>query len=330
MTKLMANGIEINEHQYSIEPILCSDLKFLLLGMGLTGANEDYFCPFCYCSKKELKINSAKKWSIDRQWDKTNNQGNKCVEVCGQIAANKNYGHIRKPLQLLRKLCIKNNIVVDTLHLFLRISDVLLVNFFGDIVLQYRGKQTLLVTALTTIEDICYQKVNIKLRFRQDACKLAWTALEGEEREKLHELFPTYMKHHQLLEDHNRLGKIITLWEDFNTIMKLLRSDHYMGPNEIEQFHNRTKLWVSHFVTLYTTDALTPYIHILHHHIHELLELHQGNIHRYTCEGLEKKNDQNKNDYYKCVAVGGGKVGPEAILKSLAEKQNRQLFYQKK
>ena len=116
--------ILFNGQMHDIEYFLGGDMKFLSLVCGIDAANSEYACPWCKCSR-------AERWDMDKEWsafDKT--KGARTIEEIKQFAAlpkaRKRYNCSRSALFEFIPI---DHVVIDTLHLFLRISD-LLINLF--------------------------------------------------------------------------------------------------------------------------------------------------------------------------------------------------------
>ena len=112
----------INNTTYEIKYFLGGDMKFLALVCGIDSATCTYPCIWCKCPKEE-RHNMKLKWSItDEQ------QGARGVEEITTMSKlcknNKNkYNCSHEPMFSFIPI---HQVVIDTLHLFLRISDVLI------------------------------------------------------------------------------------------------------------------------------------------------------------------------------------------------------------
>jgi hypothetical protein len=103
--------ITVDGMNYKIEYFLGGDWTFLALVCGLGKANEDYACIWCKCRKTE-------RWDTNKLWSIT-----RTVENISLYAARKQFNCRAKPLFHFIPM---DHVIIDTLHLFLRISDVLI------------------------------------------------------------------------------------------------------------------------------------------------------------------------------------------------------------
>ena len=59
----------------------------------------------------------------------------------------------------------------------------------------------------------------------------------------------------------------------------------------------KTRKWLSLYKSVYEIREITPYMHILTSHLHELMEIH-GDLNLFNQEGFEKKNDIVRMNYF--------------------------------
>ena len=109
------DAIEVDGVSYSIEYYMGGDWKFLAMVTGIDSATSTYSCIWCKCDKEQRRDISAK-WSISRTTDEN-------TELSKLPRSRKKYNVSSSPL--FPRIPLKN-IVIDNLHLFLRISDVLI------------------------------------------------------------------------------------------------------------------------------------------------------------------------------------------------------------
>jgi hypothetical protein len=101
--------LEINGMEYNIKFTLGGDLKWIALVTGINAANSDQPCPWCKFNKKKDE-DLKKNWSIsDRSHEESEENQN-------------SFGYKN---QTLFKYIKFEEIVIDSLHLLLRITDVL-------------------------------------------------------------------------------------------------------------------------------------------------------------------------------------------------------------
>ena len=203
--------------------------------------------------------------------------------------------------------------MIDSLHLFLRIGDVLINLLIRDLrFLDGVEKATSVITPDSTNMKSYEEFLNksCKIRFRWFIDKESkWRDLTGPEKVRLFEridiptLFPAHPKRHELKE----------LWSEFfHLINKLKKPD--CDPEELEE---RAKAWVRLFISVYQTKDVTPYIHAFAMHVPEFIRLH-GNITMFTQQGLEKLNDLSTKYFQR-----GSNHREDEALRQLLERMNR-------
>ena len=114
--------IDINGVTFEIELFLGGDWKFLATICGLDSATSRYSCIWCKCPK-EQRWDMGKNWSISNI-DNGARTINEITEKSELPKSNKyKFNCSSKPLFPFIPI---TRIIIDTLHLFLRISDVLI------------------------------------------------------------------------------------------------------------------------------------------------------------------------------------------------------------
>lgn len=112
MTKL--SKVKVGGKHYNTEYFLGGDWKFLACACGLGAANQDHACICCKCPRNQRR-------DIQRVWSLSNSaQGARSLEEIANFAKSKNLNCKATPLFSFTPL---DHVIIDTLHLFLRISD---------------------------------------------------------------------------------------------------------------------------------------------------------------------------------------------------------------
>ena len=119
--------INIDNKIYNIQKYFGGDMKFLAIICGINAANSIYPCIWCKWCKSE-KYDAEKIWSI------TSVKDNARTILEADVFRNEN-GYIKPPVL---KSMPYQNYVIDTLHKFLRITDVLLDYLIIDLQFNYR------------------------------------------------------------------------------------------------------------------------------------------------------------------------------------------------
>jgi len=183
-------------------------------------------------------------------------------------------------------------VVIDHLHLFLRISDVLINLLIRDLQIADgidKATSTLPNTTkgkyMVTYKDFLNKPCKIKFNWfiDKESKRLQFHDLTGPEKIRLFEninipeLFPS-------LSTKTELQK---LWKDFYSLVQQLGKSEC---DHMDKFEKSVKSWVTKFTSIYQTKDVTPYMHAFAMHVPQFLHLH-GNISSFTQQGLEKLND---------------------------------------
>ena len=289
-------SISINGHEYNIKFYLGADLKYLAICLGIEAANSTYACIWCKCPANE-RHNTSKSWC-------TVDEGARTIEEIQNLSLEKKknlkYGCIHEPI--FPSIPI-DQVIPDILHLFLRISDILINMLILELrrmdgIEKLRSKEFKQSTVKQLNIYITYLNMNCKISFHmyvdKESNTLKWRDLTGPEKLKLFasikipELFPN-------LKDADMVQK---LWDNFKAIYKILWSDKKLDEKEITDFTTKAKNWITLFTSLYQTRHVTPYMHILVAHIPKFLK-DIGSLAPYSQQGLEKLNDEITKDYFK-------------------------------
>ena len=145
-----------------------------------------------------------------------------------------------------------DHVIIDTLHLFLRISDNLTDLLIRDLGIQDSLEKTdYLKVYEKHLNGKC--KIHISWHTDQQSKELKYHDLTGPEKIRLFEnitipqLFP-------LLPNKE---KIQSLWQEFYTLIGDINKED-CNPEEIG---TKTKAWVSSFTSTYQAKDATPYMH---------------------------------------------------------------------
>ena len=310
--------ITINGNKYDIKYFLGGDMKFLALVCGIESATSTHSCIWCKIPKDE-RHNMKMKWSIsDTQY------GARTIEEISsmsQLSKNnkKRYNCSHKPMFPFIPI---HHVIVDSLHLFLQISDVLINLLIRDIRILdgHNRNNTHTMQYQQFLNDKC--KVRFKFHTDKETKAMKWRDLTGPEKKRLFEhidiptLFPS-------LENSQKIQK---LWNEFIALVNHLSvsTEQSLDKWSPQDFDKKAKQWVTDFASTYQCKDVTPYMHCLAMHVSEFLQLY-GNIGQFTQQGLEKLNDlttiffQHASNHHE-----------QEALKQILEKRNRieELEYQ--
>jgi hypothetical protein len=267
--------IDKENKYYDVEFYLSGDLKFLAMMLGISNANGEHPCIWCTNSKKNF-INDC---------------------VMDRILENSKlgeYGYLREPIINFIKY---ENIILDTLHMFLRISDKLEEYLLKDLELldkSFSENLENLPNKKKYFDFLLRLKIKKPYYIDEKTKKVISRSLNGTEKKKLFmnidltNLFPELKNK----ENKSKLWKIF-----YQTYLDI-------NKNEIsyENLKKITNDWLQMFVEEYSRLAVTPYMHAFKVHLHQMnLNLNKNNlaINFFNCEGLEKFNDLATKYYHR-------------------------------
>ena len=307
------HGLVVQGTTFKIDFMLGGDWKFLACVCGLDSASSKYSCIWCICSKDERHID--KKWSIT---DK--DEGARTIEDMKAAAklpkkSSKKYNCSHPPLFDMIPM---HKVIIDNLHLFLRISDLLINLLIMDIrrldgIERVTSPDLDKCRHMKKYEDLM-NKCKIQFRFYvcKDTNKLKWRDLTGPEKHRLFKGIDLPQRFPSI----PNIEKIMAIWSEFHRLNAQLSSDSFSSA-EILVFEQEVKSWRSKFLEVYQSKNVTPYMHAFVAHVPEFLGIH-GAIVPYTQQGLEKLNDSLTQFYYS----GSNHRETEALTQML-QKANR-------
>ena len=211
-------------------------------------------------------------------------------------------------------------VIIDHLHLFLRISDVLINLLIRD--LQVADGIDKATSTLPNEEKgkymVAYKNFlngrDCKIKFNwfidKESKKLQFRDLTGPEKVRLFE----NIKIPELFPALSNKNKLQELWKTFYSLVQQLGK---LECDDIDDLEASIKSWVTKFASLYQTKDVTPYMHAFAMHVPQFLHLH-GNISLFTQQGLEKLNDFTTKFYQR-----SSNHHDNSSLKQVLEKYNR-------
>ncbi len=311
--------IEIDGQSHPILKFLSGDLKFLALFMGIMSANSKYPCIWCKGSKCDFK-DIRKEFSITHKQKMA-----RTLEEAEALSKYQRFGYKALPMS---KCFPFHFVIIDILHLFLRISDTLvgllkqdfeLVDgFVNDI-----NETRLLKRFCDFLKNECNVSKPYFISKKNNMFEL--TDLIGPQKELLFsqinitELFPEL----------NHSQSIDRIWKDFYSIYCLFKINSNFQNSKAQVMRKKfitenctnmtlssgfikekTNQWMVNFISIYEQAEFTPYIHAFCSHLHEFVEIH-GDINIFNQEGMEKHNHDTTKIYHnstnkkdsKCVQI---------------------------
>ncbi|GBB95970.1 hypothetical protein RclHR1_26510001 [Rhizophagus clarus] len=132
------------------------------------------------------------------------------------------------------------------------------------------------------------------------------------------------------------------LWRDFYQLYKDMKSKE----TDPTQFMNKAKQWLDLFLTpsqgepntitfkmgLYRPRNVTPYMHVLIHHLPEFMEQHQRfGLSAFSCSPVEKKNHEHISSFFQKTMKDGGKGAErKSAIFEILHYENRSLYFTQK
>ena len=300
-------SITTDDKWYEIETYLGGDLKFLAMVCGNDAANCEHACIWCKCP-------TSARWDMSQEWSITDiAKGARTIDEIAEFASMKHHKFNCSRKSLFPFIPI-HRVIIDTLHLFLRICDVLI---------------NLLIRDLRTVDKINKTKsnddkyINIYEAFLNNQCKirfhwmtdktsrsLKWRDLTGPEQIRLF----SNIKIPSLFPSLPRKDEIQQLWAKFYFIIQELNKKDC----DPRKFEVDAKEWARLFISVYQTKNVTPYMHAFAMHVPEFLRLHHGNISIFSQQGLEKLNDVSTKHFQR-----SSNHRNEEALKQMLQKANQ-------
>jgi len=302
--------LAIDGNVYNILFFLGGDMKFLATVCGIEQANAKYSCIWCKCP-------TERRSDITLEWSVTDTaKGARTIEEIEESSKlgkrNKNrFSCCQKPIFPFIPI---ERIVIDSLHLFLRIADVLINLLIRDLVIKdgiNKVTEIPINSYTKSYETILNETCKIRFQWNVDKVskEIKYRDLTGPEKVRLFthmdiaEKFPALSKAKEL-------GK---LWKDFLSLVQDINKETC----DADDLRRKIKLWVTLYLSVYQTKDVTPYIHSFLNHVPEFIRLH-GNLISFTQQGLEKLNDVSTKEFQRA----SNHRDIEA-LQQMLEKRNR-------
>ncbi len=218
--------------------------------------------------------------------------------------------------------------MIDNLHLFLHVSDVLIDLLITE--LQRQQDSIEKAKKLTHFDPEKYRHLDRFQRFvtslgipgynfwiGKNSKQLKWRDLTGPEKLKLFAKINLQELLSPLLPEHET-AKIQTLWTELLQLNQMFsKRPEEVTEAEIVKFESESREWVRKFIQIYQARNVTPYIHAMFNHVGQFMRIH-GSILPFTQQGLEKLNDVMSKHYFRATSHQN-----EKALLQMIQKQNR-------
>jgi hypothetical protein len=323
--ELIENGINVGGRHHRVTAHMCADWKVLNCILGLGAANSKIYCPWCLGTKDERTGAQPESALVERQfvW-----QG----IVDGELELIE-YGHINLPLL---PAISPEQIWIDLLHLFLRITDTLLGLLMEDITAMYVGADK---AKLVDAFEEASNAAGCRIRLEDKDGKLSWPPLMGDQKERLFRCLNM-----AAFLPERRAVATRALWNEFLEIMDIAKSRELLTHDAIEQFRSKVHNWVTRLTApstgalhdptfmggMYASARVTPYMHALTKHVPDQLAraaLLGQPLSRLNCEPVEKMHHLQNRLYFSRTSMDGGRgKRKSSATKALMKMENRRTF----
>lgn len=287
------NEIEVDNIKYKIEKYIGGDLKMLALIYGINQASSNCPCIWCIWDKRSFDNDDIEKVdeAVQKDWSiKDVEKGARTIEEA--LHSQNKFGYINKPILSIPF----DRVIVDTLHLFLRISGVLYDLFIVSLRnLDGKQKNEIDLSRQPHLNQFFLdlkENYNIKAPFSVVDKSIKIRELQGPDKKKLFQ--DCNLK--KYAEGNEKFDKTEVLWKDFWKLFNQIKKSE-ITPNDIKK---NTKKWLSDFTAIYDATHITPYMHCFANHLHEFVNLY-GDVNRFNLEGLEKLNHLTHSHVFRAT-----------------------------
>ena len=306
------NSVTVDGLLFPVTLFLGGDWKFLATVCGIGPANQDYACIWCLCPRI-ARHDVSKEWPL---MDIANNS--RTIAKINEDMKGKKHNCVNPPIFEFIEL---DHVIIDTLHLFLRVCDILIDNLIRQLRKEDACEKTTFKSGFNVGKFHHMQKfwellnslgIPFKFYVNNATQKLEYRSLNGPEKLLLFEKINV----NELLGNLPSAHLINKLWKNFLGLYIKLRKT-YKNEEEIHQLKREITIWTQDFLHIYQSSHITPYMHAFRCHVPDFLKLY-GNIGNFNQQGLEKYNDIVSKDYFR----SSNHRGVEA-LKQIMLKKNR-------
>ena len=292
--------INVDGRKIYLEFFLGGDYKFLLTVMGLKGATSLYACLWCI-------IHKDRRWETDKHflYFNTPPMMRTLKKIKDLVKEGKgDYCCVKEPLLDIDL----DHVVVDELHLLLRVMDIMLDNIITEVITwdkqedwekpSMEPKGVHLKKLVTAIRS-CGVGFDVwEVRNPTDnkgTGKYEFTSLFGNDKKKILSSLPEKLPKVLLQDTCHKVSKV---WVDFRGLYEEINA--WSDNNSVDTFANKTRDWLETFLSLrgkrtgYERKRITPYMHVLFAHVPFFLDTYKS-LKIFTGQGVEKNNDTARN-----------------------------------
>ena len=301
-------SIQFQGKKLHLKFCFCADLKFMNELMGIGACSSKFCCVWCKCSS-------------DKFWDVTNDVDLRSMEEICELAKRpgkriKHFGCTHSPMFPINF----DDVIMDPLHMFLRISDQLIRKLVQDL----RTKDNVAKNQLNVDKTKCrsimqfetfINSLGIEWHFMTNKSTgiMEYRDFVGPEHKKIQ----ANINLRELIPWHSKLEQVIELWKNFSEIMKMTKKN--CNASELDDFKAMTKQWVKLYAQTYLAMDVTYYMHVMAMHMPQSMSVH-GSLSGFSQQTFEKMNDQLKSLYFK---ASDHKLGNLQAFEQIIQKMNR-------
>ncbi len=286
------NSVTINGIVFRLVFTLGGDLPWLANITGINAANADFPCIWCKWNKKE-DGDIRRSWTIN---DRSHQEAEENLHLFGY-----------KNFPLFRDIPFENT-VVDTLHLLLRITDVLLEKLLNHIMFfDTNNREMIFFNRLKTFFEVECKITNPFYISRKGITK--FRSMNGNERIKILESFSkkNLKQIFQEKKDDNKLILINYIFLKFNELYNKFINNYSTVTYQFnkDEYESNLREFLEFYLRFINysnistgrkkgeIEYMTPYVHIFIFHTSEFIMKYK-NVNMYSTESLEKSNDFSK------------------------------------
>ncbi len=297
------NELEIDGTTYSLRYYLGGDWKFMAIMLGLNSAQANQPCLWCKYHVK--KFDNNVEWSM---FDL--NKGARSIEEALKSIQNSKIDHNGYSKYPIISFIPFSYCIIDMLHLFLRISDVLIDLLYVNMIQLDNGVLTNDLSKRPFVSKFFdFFRTTCKLRrpFYWDNTDFKLRDFTGTEKCVIFQNINIF----ELANEHSNIENLNFIWTEFWSIYNSVKENSITA----EILKEKTSHWTIIFLNVYHASHITPYMHAFKSHLHEFIQLH-GDVNAFNLEGLEKLNDLTTTHFFRST-------NKKSFLKQLIEKRNR-------
>ena len=206
-----------------LDYVFCADLKFINEMLGLGSCSSEYSCAWCKCP-------ASKYWDMSIDWSLTDlSKGARTIPEIERESKlpgkRKDHFACLRPPMFSIEIC---NVIMDPLHLYLRVSDQLIRQLVKDIHTEDNVKKNQKNVGKTKCANIMafenfVQGLGIQWKFSTDKTSglLTYRDFIGPEHKKIQRAINLV----GLIPWHKKLDKVVKLWEEFPVLMAMMKKD---------------------------------------------------------------------------------------------------------